>query len=224
MSCNIFAMFKKIIRQYKEVFFVKKNILSLIWGVFLFVVAIGIQTLADKYVGLVQTRAVPDLILDHIPSLSIGELIIQAVLWFSVLTIIVVIIRPKHLSFILKTFFLFFVVRAILISLTHLGASPQQLVFNPNAFGYGIYNIFYNSNNDFIFSAHTGIPFLFGLIFLEEKRFRNFFIVTSILFGASVLIAHIHYSIDVFAAPFITYAIFRQSKKWFKKDYEFSKS
>jgi hypothetical protein len=214
-------MFKKLIRRYKEVLFVRKNFLSLVWGIFLFVIAVGIQTLADRYVGFVQSLAVPDLILDHIPSLHIGEFIIQSVLWLTVFTIVLAILKPKYVSFGLKTLALFLVTRAILISLTHLGTSPQQLVFNPNSFGYGIYNILYNSNNDFFFSAHTGVPVIFALIFWEEKKYRYFYITMSILFGGSVLLAHMHYSIDVFAAPFISYGIFQTAKRWFKNDYKF---
>jgi hypothetical protein len=38
------------------------------------------------------------------------------------------------------------------------------------------------------------------------------------VFGLSVLIAHIHYSIDVFAAPFMAYSIFSLARYFFKKD------
>jgi membrane-associated phospholipid phosphatase len=34
-------------------------------------------------------------------------------------------------------------------------------------------------------------------------------------FGASVLLAHVHYSIDVFAAPFIVYGVFVIAAKVF---------
>ena len=42
----------------------------------------------------------------------------------------------------------------------------------------------------------------------------------SLVFGITVLFAHVHYSIDVFAAPFITYAIFKLAElELFTKDY-----
>ncbi len=43
-------------------------------------------------------------------------------------------------------------------------------------------------------------------------------------FAAVVLFAHVHYSIDVFAAPFMVYGIFAITAKFFKNDYFLIKS
>ena len=40
------------------------------------------------------------------------------------------------------------------------------------------------------------------LIFWDEMRTRIVFLMMSLIFGVAVLFAHIHYSIDVLAAPF----------------------
>lgn len=48
---------------------------------------------------------------------------------------------------------------------------------------------------------------------------RLLFIGSAIFFGVIVLIAHMHYSIDVLSAFFITYAIYRIAESIFKKDY-----
>jgi hypothetical protein len=127
-------------------------------------------------------------------------------------------VKPRYITFTLKTVSLFIITRAFFISLTHLGASPHELVFNSNNIGYWLYDILYNTHGDFFFSGHTGMPFLMSLIFWQEKRCRIFFLITSGVFGLSVLIAHIHYSIDVFAAPFMAYSIFSLARYFFKKD------
>lgn len=57
------------------------------------------------------------------------------------------------------------------------------------------------------------------LIYYREPFWRHVFLATSILFGSFVLIGHMHYSIDVFAAPFMTYSIFSIAKYIFERDY-----
>src|SRR5258708_19171404 len=67
------------------------------------------------------------------------------------------------------------------------------------------------------------LAFLFGITCAKStemlKWFRRFFLVLAFLFGISVLLAHVHYSIDVFAAPFITYGVFVITSRLFKRDY-----
>ncbi len=58
-----------------------------------------------------------------------------------------------------------------------------------------------------------------ALIFWNDKFWRRIFLVLSFVFAASVLLSHVHYSIDVFAAPFITYGIFKIAAKFFPRDY-----
>jgi hypothetical protein len=76
-----------------------------------------------------------------------------------------------------------------------------------------------NLQAGYFLSAHTGLPFLLGLIFWDEHLWRYLFFVISVLFGISVLFAHVHYSIDVFAAPFMTYSIFKMAEYLFSDEY-----
>ena len=121
--------------------------------------------------------------------------------------------EPKQIPFVLKAIALFVIIRSIFITLTHLGSPPDNFFANYN----GIIRKF-TFGGDLFFSGHTGLSFLMALIFWENKYFRNIFIAVSMLFGAAVLFGHLHYSIDVFAAFFITDGIFRIAEKLFAKD------
>ena len=77
------------------------------------------------------------------------------------------------------------------------------------------------SGDDLFFSGHTGFPFLMSLLFWKEKPLRFIFLALTLLFGGAALLGHLHYSIDVFSALFITYGIFNISRWLFKKDYRF---
>jgi len=76
------------------------------------------------------------------------------------------------------------------------------------------------SNADLFFSGHTGYPFLCALISWKQKYLRYFFILSSVFFGTISLLGHYHYTIDVFAAFFITYGIYQISLNLFKKEYK----
>lgn len=59
-----------------------------------------------------------------------------------------------------------------------------------------------------------------ALIFWDNFRARFVLITLSFVFAVAVLLAHIHYSIDVLAAPFMAYGIFGIAKRLFPRDYK----
>lgn len=197
----------------------KGNLNSLVLALGLVIATSLLQKLADNYLIKLKGIPVSDLLLNLLPTLDIDFFIVQSALILTILTIFLLLYKPKYLIFGLKSYAVFTLIRNFFIILTHLGPSPQQLAFDHNMLNFGLYNILFNTTNDFFFSSHTGIPFLLALIFWPEKPWRYLFLAGSALLGASVLFARLHYSIDVFAAPFMTYSIFVLSKKIFPKDY-----
>ncbi len=65
---------------------------------------------------------------------------------------------------------------------------------------------------DLFFSGHTATIFLLFLL-SELKSLKVIFLTSSILVGICVLLQHVHYSIDVFAAPFFAYGSYRLTIK-----------
>jgi membrane-associated phospholipid phosphatase len=51
------------------------------------------------------------------------------------------------------------------------------------------------------------------------KYWRYFFLGFSVLMAITVLLGHLHYSIDVFAAFFIAHGVFVVAKKIFKQEH-----
>ena len=63
---------------------------------------------------------------------------------------------------------------------------------------------------DLFFSGHTSTLFL---LFLSStgRKMQLFFLVCTVLVGMLVLVQHVHYSIDVVAAPFYAYTCYKLS-------------
>ncbi|TSA43910.1 hypothetical protein D4R49_01510 [bacterium] len=163
------------------------------------------------------SRYVGDLILDNLQVVDLSFIIVECALLAIVLGTVFVLQRPRYILFTLKALALFIIIRAFFISLTHVGIYPEHI-----APGFGVFDGIYSYLNfqmGLFFSGHTGMPFLMALIFWEQKRARLVFLSLSLVFAIAVLLSHVHYSIDVFAAPFMAYGIFHIAKYFFPRDY-----
>ncbi len=161
---------------------------------------------------------VGDLVLDNIPVLDISFIIIEVALVSIVLVTLFVLSKPRYLLFTLKAVALFIIIRAIFISLTHVGIHPESIAPGLGFFD-SIYTYF-NLQTGLFFSGHTGMPFLVAVIFWDNKKVRYVLLSLSFIFAVAVLLAHVHYSIDVLAAPFMAYGIFKIAQYLFPRDYE----
>jgi PAP2 superfamily C-terminal len=76
-------------------------------------------------------------------------------------------------------------------------------------------NAFYGPHfitRDLFFSGHTATVFLMGLCLKKKYDKMLAFVATSFV-GILLLIQHVHYTIDVIVAPFLTWLIFMLAKK-----------
>lgn len=186
-------------------------------GISILILAGGIELsfFTIAYATRNASGPVTDLILNRIPVFNVHWLFVYGPLLFWAVVIMRLIYRPKEIPFTFKSIGLFLIVRSFFITLTHVGPFPSHISISPE----GLLGAL-TSGNDLFFSGHTGLPFLITLVFWSHKKMRWFSLASSIFFGAIVLMAHLHYSIDVFGAFFITYAIFRISLKIFKADHK----
>jgi len=181
---------------------------------------LGFSLVINFYAGIYATikasNPVTDIILDNIRVYDVDIIFIYGpvVLWAFVAMLCFG--KPNRIPFVLKSIALFVFIRAIFITLTHIGPSIEGNMLDYSSrvirdFTFG---------GDLFFSAHTGLPFLMALVFGRDKRLLSLFTITAIFFGIIVLMGHVHYSIDVLAAFFITYTIFHLAKFFFKKDWD----
>jgi len=199
-------------------FFTKERIRSLGVGLILFALAVVFQFYASAYSNRVPSNSVPDLLLGILPIVNLNFLIVEGALAAIAATIILLLFKPNYLIFSLKAAAIFIATRAVFVSVTHLGIYPGQIGPDPTGFFDHLYTGL-GLEAGFFFSGHTGLAFLMALIFWDERFWRFAYLILSIAFGISVLLAHVHYSIDVLAAPYITYSIFKMSQYFFKEDY-----
>lgn len=205
---------KHLFQKYRHVWTERRFIVSALLGACLFVLSLGLNFMLGTYASHHASNAVTDVILSNIPVLNVEDLFIQGTWIFIGFVLLVVLLEPKTIPFVLKSSALFICIRSIFVSLTHIGPFPV-----PPLLDAGTLTNLINFTGDLFFSGHTGFPFLLALMFWHHRYLRWIFLGASLFFAVVVLVGHFHYSIDVFAAFFITYAIFQLSKKAFSKDF-----
>jgi hypothetical protein len=166
--------------------------------------------------SLPNAKAVGDLLLDVLPIVDLRYIYIYGILvGMLVLVFYELYYRPDLIPFSLKFFVAVFVARSIFISLTHLGP-PQGFFITAFSADYGGWPLNHMMHsNDLFFSGHVAYPFMAALITLHKKPLFYFFAVLSVVMGFTVLLMRIHYSIDVFAAYFIVFALYHIVKHFF---------
>ncbi len=202
-------------RKYEPRLKDKAFLAAIIMSSLMFIGSLFINYIAGVYATEKASSPVTDIILDHLKTRDVDGIFSYGTILFACFLAVVLAFNPKKIPFTLKSIALFVLLRSAFVSLTHIGPSSSQLILPDDT----IINRFV-FNGDLFFSGHTGLPFLLALLFWNNRRLRSVFLLSSFIFAAVVLMGHYHYSIDVFAAFFITYAIAELAKVFFKRDYE----
>lgn len=207
---------QKVFEQYRTYFRDKNFLSSTGFAVLLFTLSLWINFHAGMYATSRSSNFVTDVVLSNVPVFHLEFLFVYGSIVFWAFVAILCLVKPRVIPFTLKSIALFVIVRAVFISITHIGPFPTRMELGSTS----IVNEF-TFGGDLFFSGHTGLPFLMALIFWQNRFLRIVFITTAIVFGVVVLLSHLHYSIDVLGAFFITYTIFHIAEFIFKKDHRF---
>jgi hypothetical protein len=218
---------KTIGSRYKAWFSDKRYLGSIALGFGLLIVSLVANYYAAIYTTERASSSVADLILSNIPTFDVDAIFVFGPMIFAVIILVVCLADPRKIPFTLKSVALFILIRSFFITLTHIGPYPDHIVIDilhpgwvhtlttdPNFF---LANVF-SAGADLFFSGHTGLPFLLGLLFWEHRVMRIFCIASAVFFGVIVLLGHLHYSIDVLSAFFITYSIYHIALRFFPRD------
>ena len=151
-----------------------------------------------------------DIILENIPAKDLSIPIFTIIWSMTLLIIIRGIQSPQLFLTALYGFILLFITRMITISAIPLNP-PDGLIplVDP------ISNSFYGKSfitKDLFFSGHTAALCLLFLCF-QRKFDKSIALLCTIAVGLLVLVQHVHYTIDVIAAPFFTIICYVLAKK-----------
>lgn len=213
-----------VVSRYKVCFSYPHYVLSFFEGVFMLALGLTVSTYAVEYATFSASNPVTDLILSNIRVYDVDSLFVNGAIVMVVFIFFVCLWDPRRIPFTLKSISIFIVIRSLFIILTHIGAFPTHAVIHPasqqfieHIIGTNLYSSFFLGNDSF-FSGHTGLPFLMALLYWDKFWLRVAFITMSVGFGVVVLLGHLHYTIDVLSAFFISYAVYHICLSLFKND------
>ncbi len=205
---------RKLWDRYKESWYSRDFRFSLPLSILLFSISLVINFLAIRFATEQASNPVTDIILSNTRAYEVDGLFVYGTLIVVLFSIAMVFAYPKRIPFALHALTLFIIIRSLFTSLTHTGPFEETYITD---FGHVINNAFFGA--DHFFSAHTGMPFLGALAFWHIPWIRWCFIGASIFFAVVVLLGHLHYTIDVAAAFFITYAIYHLAVQIFRREH-----
>lgn len=209
---------RELWRRYRHYASQQEFRVSVLLSIVTFTASLITAFYAIAYATERASNPVTDIVLSNVPVFDVDGLFVYGAAFLVTFGILLVAVHPKRIPFALHTIALFYFTRAAFISLTHLGPFPISAVSSFD-FGTLMGRFFFGFGGDLFFSGHTGLAFLMALIFWQNKNLRYLFLAASVYFGTIVLLGHLHYSIDVASAFFITYGIFHIARWLFPKDY-----
>jgi hypothetical protein len=203
------------LHTYKSHFTRREYQRSLVLGFMLFVVSMVLNFYAISFATTHASNSVTDIVLSNTPIFDMDGFFVYGTLIVAAVSVGIVLTHPKYLPFSLYTIALFWIIRSGFVMMTHV--APFEASYATD-FGPAITSAFFGK--DQFFSAHTGMPLVGALAFWRKPLYRNFFLLSSLYFAAVVLLGHLHYTIDVFSAFFITYGIVEMAKWLWPKEWE----
>jgi hypothetical protein len=188
----------------------KATLMKLIPNIVILIIAFKIFGVLGRYAESFSYPAQGDFFHDLIPLMPLNPLVSYGYpLILLLLSLYFVLGEPAYLNSFVFMVAILIIVRSLFFSMTHLGAPAVRI---DDFTEIGTMKTL-NFTKDLFFSGHLAVPFL-GFLIVKNKTARVLCLLASALMGFGVLAMHTHYSIDVFAAPFVTFGLFWLTNKY----------
>ena len=192
--------------SWKEFFKSKKLIIELVVTIVFILVLLNVF---PKFLDFAEQRTgvhLNDPILKLFNPIDLTWITFGIIYACVILTILQLFNKPQFLLLAVQSYGVMLLLRIMAMYLTPL-AAPEKLIPLNDPF----VQSFVSGDiltQDLFFSGHTATLFLLVLV-IQNKFLKPIFIISTIFVGAAVLLQHVHYSIDVLAAPAFAYASYR---------------
>ena len=159
-----------------------------------------------NFIELRQGVVLPDPLLKLFAPINLTWLIF-GLIYLSLITAIIIFLKdPGRLMLVIQSYSLMIIFRIVAMYALPLNPPESMIQLNdPFVQYFGTGKLL---TKDLFFSGHTATLFLLYL-FAERKLLRITFLLSTILVALAVILQHVHYTIDVIAAPFFTYTSYR---------------
>jgi hypothetical protein len=172
------------------------------------VLALTLTNLA-KFLNYVELRngiMLPDPLLKLFNSVNLTWLTFILIYLSIIIILSSLSTKPKKLIFAVQCYTVLIIIRIFMMYLVPLNPPEGMISLNdPFVQFFGTGKLL---TKDLFFSGHTATIFLFYLV-SDKRLYKAFFLTATILVSTSVLLQHVHYSIDVASAPFFSYTSYR---------------
>jgi len=188
----------------------KKFKINVKWVVSLLALGITLN-LFNRFLNFVESRPgvlLQDPILALLPTQDVTWPIFILIYGALAFTIVYLLKHPKQLLLGIQAYTLLTLFRFLAMYSLPLDPPVGMIILrDPLVEAFGTSRIL---TKDLFFSGHTSLLTLLSFLMVERRLKVVFFSATACVAGL-VLIQHVHYAIDVIAAPFFSYAAYRIS-------------
>lgn len=181
--------------------------IELLLTIVCFIVAVKGLSAFLEYVERRSGVLIPDPVLEAFPAIDVTWYTFGLIYTALVLALLQLSKNPRQLVVAMQTYIVLAIYRMGAMSLLALDP-PATMIALRDPFVEYFVGADAVLTKDLFFSGHTSTMFLLALL-ASDRRTRVLLLIATVLVAACVLMQHVHYTVDVLAAPFFAYGAYR---------------